>query len=182
MAKIPATQKKLRETYFFLGQLREKAKAFRLDTEEFEFFLSAFLSAARSVTFALQAEEKEKYDAWLPQWFQNRSEEDQELLEFMRVQRNVEQKRGGAEFSVTLEDVPVTEVRMDSRGHPAYYGFFWSGVPGTPPPRVGRYVRQFELSGSPVEVVQACDRYATLLRELVQYFTKAYTGELEAVN
>lgn len=182
MAKIPATQKKLRETYFFLGHLREKARAFRLDTEEFEFFLSAFLSAARSVTFALQAEEKEKYDVWFPQWLESRGEEDHELLKFMKDQRNAEQKQAGAEVSVTMEYVPVTEVRMDNRGHPAYYGFFWSGVPGTPPPRIGRHVHHFELGGSAVEAVEACERYAALLKGLVQDFTNAYTGEAEGVN
>ena len=68
MAQIPKTQKKLRETRFFFSRLRKKGEAFVGDPEEFEFYLSAFLSAGRSVTFALQAEEKARYDSWYPGW------------------------------------------------------------------------------------------------------------------
>jgi hypothetical protein len=60
---IDATQRKLREAQFFLRKLHEESRRLaRNDPEESAFYLSAFLSAARSVTFALQAEEKEKYD------------------------------------------------------------------------------------------------------------------------
>jgi hypothetical protein len=61
--EIPQTQKKLREAHFFLARQQERARGIPAP-EEFEFSLSAFLSAARSVTFALHQEKKEQYNAW----------------------------------------------------------------------------------------------------------------------
>lgn len=61
---IAATQKKLREARFFLGFLRRRDRVTPPEREEFEFYLSAFLSAARSVTFALENEEAAKYKEW----------------------------------------------------------------------------------------------------------------------
>ena len=49
---IEATQKKLREARFFLSYLEtENRRAVRNEPEAFDYFMSAFVSAARSVTF-----------------------------------------------------------------------------------------------------------------------------------
>jgi len=171
---IEATQKKLREARFFLRLLtRESCADVRDEPEAFEFFLNAFLSTARSVTFALQYEEKDKYKAWFQTWFNKRTEEDQQLLNFVKVQRNYTEKRGGADFNVILEDVPIAEVRTDDHGHPAY-GFHWFGPPGTPP-RVGLPVHFFELSGDQKKVTSVCEQYVTILSELVRDFTEVYS-------
>jgi hypothetical protein len=55
-ARIPRTEAKLREAQFFLEQLAsiQGQSIRRKDPEHFAFYLSAFLSAARSVTLALQ--------------------------------------------------------------------------------------------------------------------------------
>ena len=78
---IEATKKKLREAIFFFDALSEESgQAVRNDPEIFSYYLSAFLSAARSVTFALQWEEKEKYDKWFPEWRDGLAEEDKQLF------------------------------------------------------------------------------------------------------
>ena len=172
---IEATQKKLREARFFVRLLNQMSQeAVRNEPEAFEFYLSAFLSAARSTTFALQYEEKDKYDAWFPAWFNNRSEEDQQLLNFLKEQRNYVEKRAGAEVNVVWEFIPVTELRSDSREHPAYE-FHWFGPLGAPPPRVGLPVHSFELSGDSQKVTFACKRYMDILDQLVQEFIQAHT-------
>lgn len=172
---IEATERKLREAQFFLRHLfAESGKADRNEPEAFGFYLSGLLSAARSVTFALQYEEKDKYDTWFPTWLQNRNREEQALLEFLKSQRNYEQKRGGAEVTVVWEYIPVTQVKAETRGHPAYYGFHWFGPPGTPPPTVGIPVHLFEASGGDREVIAACQRYVDLLAELVRDFVQAH--------
>lgn len=173
---IEATERKLREAQFFLRHLvAENRRAVRNEPEAFGFYLSALLSAARSVTFALQYEEKDKYDAWFPKWLENRSPDEQELLQFLKNQRNYEQKRGGAEVAVVWEYIPLTQIRTESRGHPAYYGFHWFGPPGTPPPTVGIPVHLFEASGGDREVTTACQRYVGSLTELVRDFVEAHS-------
>src|SRR5260370_2421800 len=122
---IDATLRKLREAEFLLRHVVDEGqKAVRNEPQVFGFYLSAFLSAARSATFALQYEEKAKYDKWFPQWFGNLSAEDQNLLKFLKDQRNHEQKRSGADMTVIWEYVPVTQVRTERETHPAY-GFHW---------------------------------------------------------
>lgn len=101
---IEAAKKKLREELFFFDALsKEGGKVVRNDPEIFSYYLSAFLSAARSVTFTLQWEEKEKYDAWFPDWSDGLAEEDKKLFGLFVEQRNQNQKRGSAEVSVVDE-------------------------------------------------------------------------------
>ena len=50
MPVVPRVQKKFRETKFFFGHMSQSAGSTRLDHDHLEFYLSAFLSAARSVT------------------------------------------------------------------------------------------------------------------------------------
>jgi hypothetical protein len=164
---IEATKKKLREAlFFFYALLNESGKVLRSDPEIFSHYLSAFLSAARSVTFALQWEEKEKYDAWFPDWMDGLAEEDKELFGLFVGQRNKNLKRGSAEVEDVLEFIPLTEVLQDRHGHPAY-GFHWSSLPGAPPPEVGVSKAFFEFNGSQIEVTSACERYVRLLQKLI---------------
>jgi hypothetical protein len=169
---IELTQKKLREARFFLRLLQqENRKAVRGEGEAFEFYLSAFLTSGRAVTWALQYEDKAKYDAWYPGWEKKQSEDDKHLLELMVAQRNKTEKRGGAEVAVQWTDIPITEIRSEVGGHPAY-GFHWSGLPGAPPPTVG--MPTYSFAGSSDELVARCSRYAELINELVDAFIREY--------
>ncbi len=171
---IDATQKKLREARFFLQHLVLESQRLTLDEPEaFGYFLSAFLSAARSVTFAIQNEEKQKYDDWFPTWFDNLSESDSSLMNFLKTQRNVEQKQGGAEVDLEWQFVPITDLPLNSRGR-RKHGLSWFGAPGTPPPRIGLPRHYFNLCGDKPEVLKACERYVTLLIKLVEDFLISY--------
>jgi hypothetical protein len=173
VSMIDATQKKLREARFFAQMLGKVNRQPGLnEPEEFEFYLSGFLSAARAVTFTLQYEAKDKYDAWSPAWFSSRGPEDQALLKDMITHRNSVQKRGGAETDQDWVYIPVTEtrIRMENR-HPSY-GFHWYGPPETPPPTFGTLV--FSFKGSGCEVISACEKYLTILDSLVREFIDTY--------
>ena len=96
MPRIEATQKKLREARFFLRQIEvENRRAVRNEPEAFDFYFSAFVSAARSVTLTLQSEEKAKYDQWFSGWLSARSEEDRQLLNLMKSQRGMTSRSRG---------------------------------------------------------------------------------------
>jgi len=69
MPEVPKIQKKLCEAKFFLNHMMQSARSTRLDHEHLEFYLSAFLSAARSVTDFF---EKRNQKAWWSQWRANR--------------------------------------------------------------------------------------------------------------
>ena len=76
----------------------------------------------RILPLLVRHEEKDKYDAWFPEWFNKLSAEDRQLLDFLKRQRNHSEKRGCAEVDIDWEFIPITEVRSGNRGHPAYGG------------------------------------------------------------
>jgi hypothetical protein len=85
---IERTHKKLREARSFFGHLSHETRQFsQNESEVFDWYLSAFLSAARSVTFVLQVEDKKHYDAWYPNWKNNLNNEDRALWEKMNEWR-----------------------------------------------------------------------------------------------
>jgi hypothetical protein len=177
---IEATQMKLREAQFFLRRLFHEARQADInEPEAFTFYLSAFLSAARSVTFALQYEEKKRYDAWFPSWLNNRTNEERQFLSCLKDQRNKVQKQGGAQVSTEWEFVSLFEYDRGNHGHPAF-GFHWVGAPGVQEPTFGRRVYSFELSGSVTEVTGMCNRYPELLDQLVREFIEESTKQADA--
>ena len=170
---IPATQKKLREARFFLERLRQRDRVSLPAVDEFEFYLSAFLSAARSVTFALHAEEKEKYVAWQPTWPTILGPDDLALLVGMKQARNVAQKRGGVPVQVDWEFVPLTEAKRDEQGRP-FYGFQWFGPVTAGLPKVGQPVHRFNLGKGEIEATSTCARYLDILERLVSDFVRRH--------
>ncbi|WP_025743450.1 hypothetical protein [Aquimarina pacifica] len=85
-------ENKVNETAFFLEKLREEENYHHLD--EPQFYLSAFLSACRSVTFALQASISD-LDGF-SEWYENKQTElaKDKLARFFLVTRNESQKVG----------------------------------------------------------------------------------------
>ena len=171
---LEVTNEKLKEAAFFVAQLtRASDGMIGEEVAAFPYYLSAFLSAARSVTFVLQAEEKEKYDKWFPHWLKGQTQEDRDLLEFMKGQRNQVLKQGRSDIVYSLQLVPIVKASAAERRQSL--AFQWFGPPGTPTPAIPRRVRHFDLNGTPSEVLQACVQYLRLLETLVSEFLKAYT-------
>jgi hypothetical protein len=169
MPEVPKIQKKLREAKFFLGHMSQSARSTRLDHEHLEFYLSAFLSAARSVTDFFERKQK----AWWSQWKANRaskSPEDLRLLNQMTKQRDNEVHEKGADVSHQVEDVPLSKIETPLGLHAAYapsFGEPWGEV------KVGRKVYYFMLGGKAVPVIETCQRYVGLLERAVEDSSKA---------
>jgi hypothetical protein len=177
---IDNTKRKLREARFFHGHLvHENRRPVRNEPEAFGFYLSAFLSAARSVTFALQKEEKSKYDNWFwPTWMATLKPEEAKIFDHMKDQRNAEVKETGANRVLSTEYVPIHELPQERHSHPAY-GFHDFSPPGAEPARVGIPVSHFTIDGNPAEVVEVCTKHLRLLERLVQDFIGAH-GSVDA--
>jgi hypothetical protein len=171
MADIPKTLKKLCEARFFLARMTEAARSTNLEREDFDFYLSAFLSAGRSVTLVLQVEQKDLYDAQYGPWQSSLTPEEQSLLKFMNGQRLAEVHLLGAAVEAVIEMVPMTQIEIQPGTDPRYsYSISWWGETGVPP-EIGRKVRYFE-SGQ--QVVAECTRYFKLLESLVREFDPGF--------
>jgi len=175
MVEIPRTKKKLAEASFFLRKMRDSQEALSVNSDEFGFYISAFVSAGRSVTFVLQAEQKSLYDAWFGGWEQALSAEEQALLEFMRERRNTELKEGDSAVHAEVQFVPFFEIKSKDRGSP-YYGIQWVVAPGEPPPTVGKVTHYYQIGGTREEAIETCRRYEELLERLVNDFLRDHAA------
>jgi hypothetical protein len=171
---IEATQDKLAEARFFLRPLQDEAgKAIRQDPAAFWHYLSAFISAARSVPWVVQNEEKAKYDAWLPKWNDRLTNEERELLKFTSQRRVDETKRKGADTSVNWKYVSIYELPTEQ--------YRMSEGSAFPPPltlkdaRLSRFpVHSFEQGDKP-NVLETCKNYLAYLEKFVEAFVKVHT-------
>lgn len=173
--QINKTQNKLLEAKFFLRCLHDKEKTANLETKEFDFYLSAFLSAGRSVTFVLQTEQKELYESWFPKWKAAQAVQDQKLLDFMNGQRVEAVHRLGADVQGKLEYVPLSKVNAGQGRHPAY-GFQWWGPHGMTEPSIGQWAYCFEIDGTKEKVTLTCKHYLEILERIVQDFVSTVSA------
>jgi hypothetical protein len=177
MVQIPNTEKKLREAKFFLGYVSKAGRSPQLDREDFDFYLSAFLSAARSVDWVLRCEQKSRrksYIAWYEKWQQNLTEDNRKLWDFMDTQRGDEVHKKGAETQGDVETVPLTLSDPDyRRDNITWMSSGWFDSPGTPPPEMELTVHYFKTEHK--KVVDTCKRYLALLEKLVQEFQQAFS-------
>jgi hypothetical protein len=168
---IVATRRKLDEARFFYQHLVNERphpmKAFGHDQRAFRFYFSAFIQAARSVTWTLGNEEPEKWKAWEPVWKANRSVDEQKLLDLTNKLRVDEAKRGGANALIVWEEVALSELLEVPavepwKQHPAI-GPHVFAPPETPSPRTFRQAYYFEDEGGKKEVTALCKRYLEFL-------------------
>jgi hypothetical protein len=176
---LEATLDKLEEARFFLQKLREAAApgAVHRDVGAFGHYLSAFLSAARSVPWVLGNEEKERYEAWKPTWEAALTPEDRELLRFTNERRLDEAKRKGAGLKVNWKYISIYELPPEhyqtfegSRATPLTLVTLEGSIPT--PPQVGRAVHHF--SDGDDEVLAKCEGWLQYLQKLVDTFLKAH--------
>src|SRR2546425_7540729 len=156
MPPSPKTQKKLREARFFFDKISSHEKDFHYDSEEFDFYVSAFLCAARSVTFFLHAENKAWYDNHFNDFMASLPADDRDLLAFMNEQRVAEVHRLGSDIQSVVNMVPLSELSL--RKTPTFK-VEWSGPPGTPPPQIGRETHFFKDGATTQEVVASSKHY-----------------------
>jgi hypothetical protein len=108
-------EKKLREARFFLEQMREwEDRAFGRDKEPFDFFLSAHLSAGKSVDWRL-CREQPAYRAWRTAWNDSHPKEDA-LLKFLADDRALEVHRSGSGRTANHVQIPFRGEYSDKSG------------------------------------------------------------------
>lgn len=172
--QLQFSQKKLRETKFFLEHLQYEAKRTAGEFEQFDFYLSAFFNAAISTIYALHKEGKGQFKQWLNEWEKHLSQDNRTLWEFIPTQRHKETHEGIAEKDENKEGIPVYTTYDDKFGHVEVFAppAVLSGLSG-PPATIFKPIRYFRIKGKQQEVTQVCKRHADLLERLVNEFIKA---------
>ena len=167
---IDKVEKKLREADFFLNKMRQhESKAFG-DREPFDFFLSAFLSACRTVDYRLRHEQPAIYPAWRDAWEANRAPNESKLIKFIVDDRNTEVHESSSSRSSKLEGFEVRGSYSDNSGTLEVFGvptpLFGSGPRAT----VYKPSYSFNIDGSDRSATEVCGEYLKLLTEMIASF------------
>jgi hypothetical protein len=167
--EIPQTQRKLRETKFFLRHLQLTSGKASGEEEHFHFYLSAFLSAAKSVDYILQNEQGGKYKKWFPKWKASLSKKDCRFIEFMFEKRGSEVHGAGAEHFIEKQPIPVYDVYEDAAGRIEVFSPPAKLMSG-PPATVYKHKWFFNLGGQRQEVLEICTKFVNMLEKIVREF------------
>jgi hypothetical protein len=168
--ELSRIDKKIAEAQFFLDKMTEQETRIIGDKEPFDYYLSAFLNAARIVDYRLRHEQGAKYKPWRTAWDSRLNPKDRGLMEFLRVDRNVEVHAKGSKRNVGQEGVKfgVGEHRID--GGLLIIG----GPPGMEPDVAYRPAYEFTIDGTDRKVTEACAAHLALLRRMVAEFQAAH--------
>jgi len=167
MGQMALIRKKLREVLFFYCHLSHGKTVVEPEREDVDFYLSAFLSAGKSIIGFFHERENR---AWFNSWKIGLVEHDRNLLNDMVHQRDLEVHEGGADVIPEFEVVPV-----NSRDTGAGYekpGSATLPVPALPVRRKGYY---FWIDGKRLDVNSISWRYLELLLKLVSDYEERLT-------
>ncbi len=166
---IPQTKRKLREARYFYGKMHERARMAFGEHEEFDFFLSAFLNAGRSVSFVLQKERSDEYKAFFSAWKKALQPSEQQLLDFMNSERVSEVHRTGSTRDRQNVVIPIRHSYRDESGSVSL-----AAPPGLEknPASVFKPVYFFKVDGIERNVLDVCKEYIDLLGVLIEEFCK----------
>jgi len=158
---MSAVDKKLREAHFFLRKMRERVAMAFGDHEEFDFLLSGFLSAGRSLDYRLRHTVL-GYAAFRATWDTQLTQAEAALIKFLVDDRNFEVHEAGSTRQQAEDRIPVAGTYQDASGTLTVF----SAV-GTPAPEIIKPTYYFNIAGKRVNVLEACAEYHRLLERLV---------------
>jgi hypothetical protein len=167
MGRMASVRKKFREAFFFYSHLSDGKTVVEPEREDVDFYLSAFLSAGKSIIgFFHEGENR----AWFNCWKIGLVEDDRKLLNDMVHQRNLEVHEGGADVIPEFEVVPVNT--NDTGPSCEKLGSATLPIPALPVRRKGYY---FWIDGKRLDVNSVSRRYLELLLKLVSDYDESLT-------
>jgi hypothetical protein len=113
---IQSVQKKLREAKFFLEKLREHEDRAFGDKEPFDFYLSAFLSAANSILERFKRMNRPAEVQFRKKWDRSLTPRESKLMSFLKGQRDKEVHASGTQPAQRDLKVPVGRGYSDPSG------------------------------------------------------------------
>ena len=160
-------KKKIREATFFLGKLVERSRLAFGDREEFDFYLSAFLSASRSVDYRLRHEQNPAYETFRNTWDAALTPSDHALMRFMVDDRNLEIHESGSSRIQGNKQVVIGNAYEDASGIVTI-----ASAPDIPLAEIIKPTFSFVMNGTSFPVLDACASYLRLLERLVFDYTR----------
>jgi hypothetical protein len=169
---LSPVHKKLTEAAFFLNKMAEQERrifghgGLSEPFEPFDYYLSAFLNAGRTVDYRLRHQQAAIYRAWRTAWDASLTAQENSLIKFMVDDRIAEvhasgssrsEAREGVEFGIGTHHVDGGMITI-------------SGPPGMPPAVVDKRTFNFTIDGAVRKATEACADYLALLQRMVARF------------
>jgi hypothetical protein len=172
---LGTVEKKLREAEFFLAQMhKHEARAFG-DKEPFDFYLSAFLNAARTVDYRLRHYHGATYKPWREQWNASNPKADP-LIKYFVDDRDFEVHEGGSGREVKQEAIPVRDHYSDESGTVQAFSTPSALATAYNVPEVERHAAIykpayfFTIDGAERKATEACAECLDSLKQMVAQF------------
>jgi hypothetical protein len=162
---IDKSEKKLREVEFFLRKMTDQEGLAFGDKEPFDFYLSAFLSAADSVVDRLMREQPLTFPDWRKTWLNGLSADEAEVLKFMRCDRNQETHQTGSKRSLKTEEHAILGNAYSEPGMNVQI----IAAPGTGAV-ICKPSYSFTVAGTERKVTDVCRQCLKLLQRMVMEF------------
>jgi len=156
--------RKLREAWFFLWHLGE-TESKQPTPEEFDYFLSAFLSAARSVVYKVYFWSGERWKI-VDDWKATRTADDLKFFDSMTGLRDAEVHNEGITTIREQEAAPMRP-SFDERYSTRFAALLAAGMLGETTVYIDRHY--INLEADRVKAVPACKRFAALVEDLLRY-------------
>lgn len=167
---LQRVEKKLREARFFLNAMITHESGAFGDREPFDFYLSAFLSAARTVDYRLIHEQRATYRPWRKKWETTLSVQEAILIKSMTDDRNLEVHETGSSRDMKDEKTKIAGTYTDRSGTvtvsgpPETLGFGPQGA------YVVKPTYYFTIDGVERRVTEACGEHLRLLERMLAEF------------
>jgi hypothetical protein len=188
-------KKKFDETKFFLAKLKTQESRTGKYPERFDFYLSAFLSAAKSVEELFQYEvnrqppdHRSKYNTWHREWKCKLSDEESHLIDFMVKDRNIEVHTSGSKrlSKTIMKRLSLSPYDCaDQDRIKSYISYYWKGtkirMPIMGSPKTMKILREhyyFNIEGRQRSVIKTCTKYAELRGRMLAKFEEDYSEEV----
>jgi hypothetical protein len=156
---------KIAEADFFLRKMTERERQLFGDREHFDYYLSAFLNAGRTIDWRLRHEQPSTYPQWRNRWNQRNPSEDKRM-EFMHGDRAEEVHASGSSRSVAQEGI---EFGIGTH-HIEGATIMIAGPPDMPPAVTYKPTYNFTIDGVERKVIEACAAYLASLQRLLAEF------------
>jgi hypothetical protein len=164
---MASTEKKLREARFFLDKMSEHERMAVQHKEPFEFYLSAFLSAGRTVDYRLRHEQPATYPTWRTKWNTTLANAEERLITFMVDDRNVEVHASGSSRTIKTENRELgAGTYKFASGTMEVFGPSWVH----PLAIIPVLAYSFTIDGAERNATDVCAEYLSLLERMVEAF------------
>ena len=158
---IENVEKKIREARFFLDKMREQEGRAFGDKEPFDFYLSAFLSAAKAVGDRFNRMQQPACIKWREKWPEALAPSNRALVHFFNKQRDIEVHAGGSVRAEKAVKIAAGGGYSDDSGMLYVTDPFGADVGAV----IYKPAYYFTIEKVEREATQACSEYCELLKQ-----------------